>query len=82
MEIVPATGSVTEVLSTMESTTGCAMSAAAAFKMSAAVDIDCGETPLGSAKCDWRMPSVAAASFIFVTKAGTLPASQRANRSA
>ena len=58
------------------------MSGAATFRMSAAVDMDCGETPLGSAKWDWRMPSAAAVAFIFATKAGMLPASQRASRSA
>ena len=82
VEIVPATGNVTEVLSTIEATTGSAMSGAATFKMSPAVDTDCGETPLGSAKCVWCMPSDAAVAFIFATKAGMLPASQRASRSA
>ena len=34
------------------------MSGAATLRMSAAVDTDCGLTPLASAKCDWLMPSV------------------------
>ena len=58
------------------------MSSAATLSRSAAVDSEAGPTPLASAKCEWSMPRRAAVAFIFATKAGMLPASQRASRSA
>ena len=58
------------------------MSGAATLRMSPAVETDWAEIPLASAKWVWLMPSAAAVAFIFATKAGMLPASQRASRSA
>ena len=67
---------------TMEAKVGSAMSSVATLSRSEAVDSEPGSTPLGSAKCEWSMPRRTASAFIFATKAGMLPASQVASRSA
>ena len=79
---MPATGSVMEDCLTYPAKTGSAMSRAATLSRSEAVDCEPGSTPLASAKCECVMPSCAAVAFIFATKAGMLPASQVANKSA
>ncbi len=82
MEIVPATGSVMDDSFTMDAKVALVMSGLATFRRSDAVDSEPGSTPLASTKCEWVMPRPAASAFILATKAGMLPASQRASRSA
>ena len=67
---------------TMARTLESCMSSAATLRMSDAVDTDWALIPLASAKWEWSMPNRRAVAFIFATKAGMLPASQRAKRSA